>query len=154
MRFLKRHFDFPAAENLGDSRLVPAWQWHGHIAESLRAVLADSGVDGLRNTAAYISRDDNRPILCVGNDSDLQALKTDPDVLVYCYIEPLQSFDLLAESIARYMDLVTNSAQVQANANEYDTIAIEFARQAMVDQLASKLASILQAEVSARYILN
>ena len=132
-------------------RVIPTSRWAGHFASLIAAQIAQSGLTELRQMAAFISRTDNRPGLCGGEDGKLPNMTDDPDVLVYCYLKDVPTFTSIAPTIERLIQLSASNAQILAkytgNRSYMEQSVDSIVESPMVDQIAFGIACELEEKV-------
>jgi hypothetical protein len=125
--------------------------WTSHFSALIAAQIAESRLADLKETAAFISRADNRPGLCGDRDCTLPDLIDDPDVLVYFYLKDIPTFAANAEMIERLLELDRQSAQILAKyaggADEQNGLG-DILNSPMIEQIAFGVASCLEEKVS------
>jgi hypothetical protein len=149
MKFLRQLLGLPEPDS--PRRLIPTSHWAGYFATLIGAQIARSGLAELRQMAAFISKTDNRPGLCGGEDGKLPKMTGDPDVLAYCYLKDVPAFTRIAPTIERLIQLSASNAQLLAKytldrsymQESVDTIV----ESQMVDQIAFGIACELEERV-------
>src|SRR5262249_41745152 len=112
MSLFRKLFGLP--EPPQQPRIIPTSHWSGYLATLIAAQISRSGLADLRQMAAFIHKMDNRPGLCGNSQSKLPDMTNKPDVLVYCYLKDVPTFEKNAAMIERLPELSTKQAQTLA----------------------------------------
>jgi hypothetical protein len=149
MSFLRKLLGLSEPESL--PRVIPTSHWAGHFASLIAAQIPRSGLTELRQMAAFISRTDNRPGLCGGQDGKLPNMADDPDVLVYCYLKDVPTFTSIAPTIERLIQLSAIEAEILAkyttDSSHMQQSLNDIVESPMVDQIAFGVACELEEKV-------